>query len=152
MYRTGRGRLEIQEVLMATSGLLQSRRAWLTGLAAVSALPDKLRSQQKRQKALLVVAHPDDEYTFAATVYRFVRELGGEADQVVITDGEGGYRYSVLAESIYGVALTNESEGRARLPAIRKQETLNAGKILGIRKHYFLDQKDSGFGSNAADA
>jgi LmbE family N-acetylglucosaminyl deacetylase len=89
---------------------------------------------------------------FAATVYRFVRELGGEADQVVITDGEGGYRYSALAESIYGVSLTKESEGRARLPAIRKQETLNAGKILGIRKHYFLDQKDSGFGTDASGA
>lgn len=136
---------------MATSGLLPTRRAWLTGLAAMSALTAKLQSQQK-PKALLVVAHPDDEYTFAATVYRFVRELGGEADQVVITDGEGGYRYSALAESIYGVSLTNESEGRARLPAIRKQETLNAGKILGIRKHYFLDQKDSGFGTDASGA
>ncbi len=137
---------------MATSDFFLNRRVMLAGLAAMTALPEKLRSQEKRPKALLVVAHPDDEYIFAATVYRFVRELGGEADQVVITDGEGGYRYAALAESIYGVSLTKESEGRARLPAIRKQETLNAGKILGIRKHYFLDQKDSGFGTDASGA
>jgi LmbE family N-acetylglucosaminyl deacetylase len=124
-----------------------TRRRLLAAMAGASALPRQLRSQDRREKALLVVAHPDDEYNFAATTYRFVRELGGVADQVVITNGEGGYRYSALAESIYGISLTNESEGRAHLPAIRKQETLNAGKILGIRKHYFLDQRDWAWGA-----
>jgi LmbE family N-acetylglucosaminyl deacetylase len=40
-------------------------------------------------KVLLVVAHPDDEYTFAATVYRVAKELGGAVDEVIITDGAG---------------------------------------------------------------
>src|SRR5579883_1848599 len=96
-------------------------------------------------KTLLVVAHPDDEYYFAATVYRMAVQLGGTVDELVITNGEGGYRYSTLAEPYYGKALTNEATGRKELPAIRKQETLNAGKILGIRNHYFLDQKDEKF-------
>jgi len=106
----------------------------------------------RQPRVLIVVAHPDDEYAFAATVYRITRELGGIADQVVITNGEGGYRYSVLAESIYRVSLTRESDGRAHLPSIRKAETLRAGEILGIRQHHFLNQRDSGFADNAAEA
>jgi LmbE family N-acetylglucosaminyl deacetylase len=101
---------------------------------------------------LIVVAHPDDEYAFAATVYRITRELGGIADQVVITNGEAGYRYSALAESIYRVSLTREEDGRAHLPSIRKAETLRAGEILGIRQHHFLNQHDSGFSDDAAAA
>jgi N-acetylglucosamine malate deacetylase 2 len=96
-------------------------------------------------KVLLVVAHPDDEYNFAATTYRIAGELGGTVDEVVITNGEGGYRYSSLAEKIYGLQLTREEVGRSHLPAIRKQESLRAGRILGIRHHYFLNQKDQQF-------
>ena len=103
-------------------------------------------------KALLVMAHPDDEYALAATTYRITREIGGAADHVVVTNGEGGYRYASLAETVYGVAIARESDGRANLPAIRKQETLNAGRILGIRNHHFLDQTDSGFAGRIADA
>ena len=32
--------------------------------------------------------------------------------------------------------------GRAALPEIRKRELLDAGRILGIANHYFLDQRD----------
>jgi LmbE family N-acetylglucosaminyl deacetylase len=63
-------------------------------------------------------------------------------DQLVITNGEGGYRYSLLAEPVYGVDLTDEAVGRAKLPEIRKRELLEAGKILGIANHFFLDQRD----------
>jgi len=51
----------------------------------------------------------------------------------------------LLAEPYYQKALTTESVGRKELPAIRKEETLNAGRILGIQDHYFLDQKDEMF-------
>ncbi|HYP05718.1 MAG TPA: PIG-L family deacetylase [Bryobacteraceae bacterium] len=102
-------------------------------------------------KALLVVAHPDDEYAVAATVYRITHELGGTVDQVIVTNGEGGYRYSQLAEAIYGATLTDEVTGRSRLPEIRKREVREAGRILGIRKHYFLEQRDSSFNTDAAE-
>jgi LmbE family N-acetylglucosaminyl deacetylase len=39
-----------------------------------------------------------------------------------------------------------------RLPGIRKREMLAAGKVLGIRRHFFLDQRDSGFATDAASA
>lgn len=103
-------------------------------------------------KVLLVVAHPDDEYYVAATVYRIASELGGTVDQVVITNGEAGFHYAQLAEKFYGVSLTNEREGRARLPEIRKEETRRAGRILGIRNHYFLDEQDNRFGLDAEEA
>jgi len=105
-----------------------------------------------RPKVLLVVAHPDDEYTFAATAYRIAKELHGTVDQVVITNGEAGYRYSQLAEQFYNASLTNESIGRGRLPDIRRHETLSAGRILGIREHQFLEQKDTGFTLDATEA
>lgn len=103
-------------------------------------------------KVLLVVAHPDDEYYFAATTYRIAQELDGTVDQVIITNGEAGYRYSTLAEKYYREVLTEESAGRAKLPEIRREETLRAGKILGIRQHFFLEQKDSKFTLDPKDA
>jgi LmbE family N-acetylglucosaminyl deacetylase len=115
-------------------------------------LAKSLAAASTRPKLLIVAAHPDDEYAVAATTYRLTRELGWTADHVVITNGEAGYRYSALAEAVYGVGLTGESQGRSRLPAIRRRETLAAGKVLGIRHHYFLDQRDSGFATDAASA
>lgn len=93
-------------------------------------------------RALIVVAHPDDESCFAATVYEITHNLGGTVDQLVITNGEGGYRYSLLAESYYGLPLTDEETGRKMLPEIRKRELMEAGRILGITNHFFLDQRD----------
>jgi len=89
----------------------------MTRKAFLLALPEtlvgaKLAAPAPGKKLLIVAAHPDDEYAFAGAVYRLTHELGWVADHVVITNGEGGYRYSALAEAIYGVGLTNESEGR----------------------------------------
>lgn len=103
-------------------------------------------------KVLLVVAHPDDESYFAGAVYRLTAELGGVVDEVVITDGAGGYRYAGLAERIYGTRLAEEGAARARLPEIRRRETLAAGRILGIRRHYFLGQRDDGYTEEAGGA
>jgi LmbE family N-acetylglucosaminyl deacetylase len=117
-------------------------------------LPARRAPHQRRAwpKVLIAMAHPDDEYALAATVYRISRELGGVADHIVITNGEGGYRYASLAEAIYGVAIAREPDGRTNLPAIRRQETVNAGRILGVRHHHFLEQPDSGFECACADA
>jgi LmbE family N-acetylglucosaminyl deacetylase len=103
-------------------------------------------------RLLLVMAHPDDEYALAATTYRVTRELAGLADHVVITNGEGGYRYASLAQTVYGVSIAREPDGRANLSAIRRQETVNAGRILGIRRQHFLEQPDPGFAGRCADA
>lgn len=103
-------------------------------------------------KTLLVVAHPDDEYYFAATVYRMAVQLGATVDELVITNGEGGFRYSTLAEPYYRKSLTVEVIGRKELPAIRRREAIDAGKILGIRKHFFLGQKDARFTTDEEEA
>lgn len=96
-------------------------------------------------RILLVVAHPDDEYDMAATVYRITTELRGVADEIIITDGEAGYRYSSLAERYYGVALTDESASRERLAQIRVEESRRAAKVLGIRHQWFLGEKNIPF-------
>jgi len=131
---------------------MPNRRDFLKAATTLGFAPALAKAGNSRPKLLIVVAHPDDEYMFAATTYRLVRELGWVADQVVITNGEAGYRYAALAETVYGTKLVQEDDGRAHLPAIRKEEVLRAGKILGLRRHYFLDQRDSGFTTNAAEA
>ena len=97
-------------------------------------------------KVLVVVAHPDDETAAAATIYKITHDLNGLVDECVITNGEGGYKYSTLAEAYYGLELTDEKIGRANLPRIRKQELMNAGKIIGTHNIFFLDQKDAHYG------
>ncbi len=105
----------------------------VAGLSLTAAAPPKL---------LFVAAHPDDELVAAASIYRLARERGATVDQFVITNGEGGYRYSTLAEKVYGIELTKEEIGRRELPDIRKRELLAAGRILGVRSHFFLDEPD----------
>ena len=98
---------------------------------------------------LLVTAHPDDEGAFAAAVYRISHGLGGNVDLAVVTDGSGGYSYSHLAEPIYGLKLTDEAVARQYLPAIRKQELMAGGNVIGLRNYFFLDQFDHAFTLNA---
>lgn len=93
-------------------------------------------------KVLVVTAHPDDDAIFAATNYKIVRDLGGTVDLALITNGEGGYKYSTLAESIYGLELTDEEIGRKHLPEIRRKELEEGGAIVGVRNYYYLNQKD----------
>lgn len=93
-------------------------------------------------RVLLINAHPDDESGCAVTVYKITHELGGTVDLCLITNGEGGYKYSTLAEPVYGLELTDEKIGREHLPRIRKQEMMNAGKIIGLRNIFFLEHWD----------
>ena len=115
---------------------------WAMAQAPVAAAPPPVASAAGPVRALIVVAHPDDESCFAATVYEMTHNLGGTVDQLVVTNGEGGYRYSLLAEQYYGIALTDEATGRRALPEIRKRELLEAGRIMGITNHFFLDERD----------
>jgi N-acetylglucosamine malate deacetylase 2 len=94
---------------------------------------------------LLIVAHPDDESEMAGTIFRITKELSGVVDQVIISDGEGGYRYSLLAGRYYGKDLSNEPVGRALLPHIRRDEARLAAKDLGIGKQWFLNERDDHF-------
>ncbi len=103
-------------------------------------------------KVLIVNAHPDDETGCAATVYKLTHDLHGKVDLALITNGEGGYKYSTLAEAYYGLELTDEKVGREYLPTIRKRELMNAGKILGIRNYFFFDQKDHRYTLNPHEA
>jgi LmbE family N-acetylglucosaminyl deacetylase len=112
------------------------------GAAASPKPPQKTATTGAPPRVLIVVAHPDDETCFAATVYEITHNLGGTVDELVITNGEGGYRYSLLAETYYDVAFTNEATGRAALPEIRKRELKEAAHILGIAHLDFLDQPD----------
>jgi LmbE family N-acetylglucosaminyl deacetylase len=98
---------------------------------------------------LMVIAHPDDEAMFAGSVYKITHELNGNVDLALVSDGSGGYRYAHLAEPIYGLELTDEKVARQHLPAIRKRELMSAGRIIGTRNYFFLDQFDHQYTENA---
>jgi hypothetical protein len=48
-------------------------------------------------------------------------------DEVVITDGAGGFHYSTLSEPIYGVALTQQAVALKALPEIRRKRDSRGG-------------------------
>ncbi|MDB5033835.1 MAG: Mycothiol S-conjugate amidase [Chlorobi bacterium] len=117
-------------------------------IAAFAVLVLPLLAAAAPPRALIVIAHPDDESGFAATVYKITHDLGGTVDLALITNGEGGYKYSTLAEAYYHLELTDEKIGREYLPTIRKNELLAAGKILGIKNYFFFDQLDHRYTQN----
>jgi len=101
---------------------------------------------------LLVTAHPDDDALYSATVFKTTHLLDGTVDLAVMTNGEGGYRYSTLGNYIYGKELDKEEVGRDYLPGIRKRELMAGGRIVGIRNYYFLEQVDDRFSYDIANA
>jgi len=99
-------------------------------------------AEDAKPRVLCVVAHPDDEIAFAGTIYKTATFLGGTVDLFTVTNGEGGFKYSTLAERIYGTELTDETVGRRELPEIRKRELTRGCRVLGIRNLWFLREKD----------
>jgi LmbE family N-acetylglucosaminyl deacetylase len=93
-------------------------------------------------RVLAVTAHPDDETGFAATLYALTHLLDATCDVLLVTNGEGGFKYASLAEPIYGAELTREEVGRALLPAIRRDEMLAGCRLLGVREVQFLGERD----------
>ena len=81
------------------------------------------------QRAMVVVAHPDDaEWGCAGTVAKWCAE-GWEVVYVLCTDGSKGSEDPEMTSG--------------RLVEIRKQEQLNAGKVLGLKDVVFLGYEDS---------
>ena len=93
-------------------------------------------------KVLVVTAHPDDETGVSVTMFKITKELKGTVDMAVMTDGGGGFADSQLGAIYFGLNLTDSIVARTHLPMIRKQEILNAGKIMGVRNIYFMEQPD----------
>src|SRR6056297_906009 len=103
-------------------------------------------------KVLLVTAHPDDDALFAATVFKTTHLLNGVVDLAIMTNGEGGYKYSTLGNYIYNRELDREEVGRDYLPGIRKRELMAGGKIVGMRNYFFFDQVDDEYSKDISPA
>ncbi len=102
-------------------------------------------------RILCVTAHPDDEIAFAGTLYKTSTLLDGRCDVAVVTNGEGGFKYATLAEPLYDLALTDESVGRAHLPAIRRDELLAGCALLGVHQVTFLGERDHRYTQDVAE-
>lgn len=93
-------------------------------------------------RVLIVVAHPDDEIAFAGAAYKTTTHLDGVVDLLTITNGEGGFKYSTLAEELYGLELTDEAIGRRHLPEIRRRELIEGCRQLRMHTITFLSEVD----------
>lgn len=117
-------------------------RLFLSGILFVL-LSLCLRPGLQAQKVLIIDAHPDDESGMAATVFKITQELGGTVDLAIVTNGEAGYKYSLLAERLYKQPLTQAETGRKYLPKIRKKELRKGCDWVGIRHIFHFDQLDT---------
>jgi LmbE family N-acetylglucosaminyl deacetylase len=111
-------------------------------LAIIPALCCCIALSAQGPKVLVVTAHPDDETGFSVTMFKITHELKGTVDMAVMTDGGGGFADSQLGAMYFGLNLTDSVVARTHLPMIRKQEIINAGKIMGVRNIYFMEQPD----------
>ena len=134
MTRIGRQRAQVT-ILCVAAALVSCRAASIASLT----LRD---SEGTGPRVLCVVAHPDDEISFAGTLFKTSTFLDGTCDVVAITNGEGGFKYSTLGEFVYGLELTDEHTGRLNLPKIRRDELAAGCDLLGVRRIYFLNQTD----------
>jgi LmbE family N-acetylglucosaminyl deacetylase len=78
----------------------------------------KLRSDEQFERAVVVVAHPDDvEFWLGGTVAHWTA-AGAEVSYCVLSDGDaGGF---------------DENVPRADIPGIRRAEQQAAAKLLGV--------------------
>ena len=87
---------------------------------------------QDQKRLLAVMAHPDDEtFGMGGTLARYARE-GVEVYLICATRGEVG---EVDADRL---------EGYKSIGELREHELSCAAHVLGIKKTYFLDYRDSG--------
>lgn len=99
-------------------------------------------------KVLVVTAHPDDETGFSVTMFKITHEMKGIVDMAVMTDGGGGFADSQLGAMYYGLNLTDSVTARNHLPLLRKQEILNAGRIMGVRNMFYMEQPDDWYSTD----
>lgn len=111
-------------------------------------------SEIQKPKVLFVGAHPDDDITCTATLFKISRQFDGVADCLFITNGEGnrhvcynlifkgGFSHCDLGELYYNLPLKDENVARKLLPKIRKMEALESTKITGVSRIWFLDEQD----------
>ena len=79
-----------------------------------------------------IFAHPDDESFFTGgTLAHMAKD--NDVYTICVTNGERG---------------ENSSNKRGELAEIRKEELLEAGKILGVRETFFLDYQDGTLSNN----
>ena len=88
-----------------------------------------MTQEDKFTRGMVVVAHADDaEYGCSGTVAKLCAE-GWEMVYVLCTDGSKGSGDREMSQE--------------QLAQVRKQEQINAGKVLGLRDVVFLDYEDS---------
>ena len=88
-----------------------------------------MTQEEKLTRGMVVVAHADDaEYGCSGTVAKLCAE-SWEIVYVLCTDGSKGS--------------SDREMPPQQLARVRKQEQINAGKVLGLRDVVFLDYEDS---------
>jgi LmbE family N-acetylglucosaminyl deacetylase len=83
--------------------------------------------QINNMKILIIVAHPDDEVLGCGGAIASYTDQGHEVTSIIFTYGEN----------------SNLNESPRKLAKTRSSESIRAGKILGVKKMYFLGLPDN---------
>lgn len=102
-------------------------------------------------RVLGVIAHPDDEFSFAGVLFKTATHLGGVCELLTITDGQGGFKYATIGAALHGIDLTDEDVGRRELPRLRLQEQLESSRLIGVRTLHYLGQRDHRYTTDLAE-
>jgi LmbE family N-acetylglucosaminyl deacetylase len=89
---------------------------------------EEAKPAEKVQRLMVVAAHPDDLETACGGTVALLIRSGVEVTLVLGTDGDIGTHDPTMT--------------RENLAAIRREETLEAGRVLGLRDVVFLGRHD----------
>lgn len=85
---------------------------------------------EKCKKLLCIQPHPDDMDISAGGTIAYLSEKGTEVSYLTVTDDSSGF--------------TSLNIQRKKRKSIRKDEQINAGRILGVKNYHWLDYTDAG--------
>jgi LmbE family N-acetylglucosaminyl deacetylase len=92
-------------------------------------LPIPQLSEAKR--LLCVQPHPDDMDISAGATLSWLADIGVEIFYLTVTDDSAGFKDAGASDLV-------------RRQDQRKEEQMNAGKIIGVKDYYWLNQPDAG--------
>jgi N-acetylglucosamine malate deacetylase 2 len=81
----------------------------------------------------------------AGTIYHLAKELLGTVDQLIITDGEAGFRLFFVCRALLRLEISGRSRWARELPRVRREEAHRSAHVLGVEHQWFLNEKDDHF-------
>jgi LmbE family N-acetylglucosaminyl deacetylase len=97
----------------------------------------EIQNSELRRSALIFSPHPDDESLGCGGTIIKKKQAGATVKLVHMTDGAGSHRHLISAQE---------------LRTIRRRESVNAARVIGVDQTYFLDFEDGALSESVGAA